>query len=254
MELGDLRSLRSAFRPLSPRVVINAAAYNHVDQAEEHPQKAFVTNAFALRHLGELCHEQGSTLVHFSSDYVFGLEEQRREPYEEVETPGPVNMYGLSKLAGEYAVRFTCPRHFIVRTCGLYGLHGTGGKGRNFVETMLALGYQRREVRVVRDQICTPTNTLDLAEATIRLLRTDAFGLYHWTNSGECTWYEFACEVFRQAKLHVECTAVTAQEFGSSVVRPSYSVLDTAKLVELGLGSPRHWKEALQSYLDMRKR
>lgn len=249
VELTNAQSIAKALDPIAPRIVINAAAFNHVDDAESNPAPAFETNAFGVRELAGACHRLNATLVHFSTDYVFGLDSGRDRPYEEADTPGPVSVYGLSKLAGEHLIRITCPNHFVIRTCGLYGKHGVGGKGRNFVETMLRLGRERGEVRVVNDQVCTPTLCSDLAAATIKLAERDAFGTYHWTNSGSCSWYEFAVEIFRKAGLSVRCEPISSAQFGARAMRPPYSVLSTAKFQKLGFEAPRNWQDAVGDYL-----
>src|SRR5439155_12284246 len=133
------------------------------------------------------------------TDYVFGLDETRRQPWTEADAPGPVNVYGLSKLAGEYLVRSLCPRHYVIRTCGLYGLWGSGGKGGNFVETMLRLAGQGKPLRVVADQVCTPTATVALEDRVARLIVSAPFGLYHLTCGGECSWRDFAATIFHMA-------------------------------------------------------
>ena len=253
VELTSHESLVDALGELSPDVVINAAAFNRVDEAEERPSEAFAVNALGVRELSLVCRELDCVLVHFSTDYVFGLEQDRRQPYCESSVPGPLSVYGLSKLAGEYFVRSICPRHFVVRTCGLYGLHGAGGKGRNFVETMLRIGPERGQIRVVHDQTCTPTYTLDLAQAACQLISSDAYGLYHWTNAGSCTWYEFACEIFRQAGVSVDCVPITSEQYGARAARPKYSVLDTSLFASLGFGPLRPWNEALHAYMEVRQ-
>ena len=252
IDLTDAESVRRVLGGLSPSAVINAAAFNLVDAAEDRPADAFAVNAFGVRELSMVCRELGCVLVHFSTDYVFGLDADRARAYAEHDAPGPLSVYALSKLTGEYFVRSICPRHFVVRTCGLYGLHGSGGKGRNFVETVLRVGRERGHMRVVNDQRCTPTYTADLARATCQLVATDAFGLYHWTNSGSCTWHEFACEIFRQAGVAVECVPITTEQFGARAARPKYSVLQSDKFAGLGFGSPRPWNEALRDYLTSR--
>jgi dTDP-4-dehydrorhamnose reductase len=157
-------------------------------------------------------------------------------------------VYGLSKLAGEYLVRANCRKHFLIRTCGLYG-QGQGGKGRNFVQTMLRLGRERGEVRVVSDQTCTPTSAADLAAATIQLLSSDAYGTYHWTNSGSCSWFQFAEEIFRQAGMTVRCEPISTAQYGARAMRPHFSVLSTAAYERLDFSKPRPWLEALADYL-----
>lgn len=249
IELRDREKLAQVLVPLEPKVVINTAAYNLVDDAELRPDEAFGVNTFGVRELSLVCRELDCTLMHFSTDYVFGLDAARRQPYTEADLPGPINVYGTSKLAGECFVRACCPKHFVVRTCGLYGHFGSGGKGRNFANTMLRLACEGRPVRVVADQFCTPTATADLADAMLALLETDAFGLYHWTNAGSCSWHEFACEVFRAAGLSVDCSPITTAEFGSRAPRAAYTVLKPRRWSELGLLAPRAWQEAVRDFV-----
>jgi len=250
IELRDRESLVRVLSPLRPRVVINTAAFNLVDDAESRTDEAFAVNALGVRELSLVCRDLGCVLVHFSTDYVFGLDATRREPHSENDVPGPTNVYGTSKLAGECFARSLCPKHFVVRTCGLYGHHGSGGKGRNFVNTMLRLAREGRPVRVVADQVCTPTATADLADATLRLIGTDAFGLYHWTNSGQCSWYEFACEIFRLAGLTVDCTPITTAEFAGRAPRPAFTVLEPTRWRNLGLPEAQTWQDALRKFLS----
>jgi dTDP-4-dehydrorhamnose reductase len=249
VELTDPQSLDRAIGSAAPRIVINTAAFNHVDDAELRPADAFQTNALGVRELARLCQKLQATLVHFSTDYVFGLDTLRDRPYSESDTPGPVSVYGLSKLAGECFVRSICPRHFVIRTCGLYGRHGHGGKGRNFVQTMLRIGRERGEVRVVNDQRCTPTSAADLAAATVRLLESDVFGTYHWTNGGSCSWLQFAEQIFALAGMSVRCEPISSAQFGARAMRPTYSVLATAAVQRLGLPAPRSWQDALRDYV-----
>jgi dTDP-4-dehydrorhamnose reductase len=247
-------SLRAALDETRPDVVINCAAYNFVDRAESEPDAAFAVNAWGVRTLASLCAERDCLLVHFSTDYVFGLDEARRTPRLETDAPGPVSVYGLSKLGGEYLVRALCPRHVVVRTCGLYGIWGSGGKGGNFVETMLRLAGQGKPLRVVADQVCAPTSTADLADAVVKLLEADRPGLYHLTNSGSCSWYEFAQAIFELVGLSADLTPITSREYGAAARRPAYSVLEPAAYRALGLAPPRPWREALAAYLQERLR
>jgi len=252
-DLTQRGALRKLLDGLRPDVVINCAAYNFVDRAEDEPDAAFAVNTWAVRELAVACNELGAVLVHFSTDHVFGLDAMRHTPYAEDDAPGPVSVYGLSKLSGEYFVRALCPRHFVVRTCGLYGAWGSGGKGGNFVETMLRLTRELRSVRVVSDQVCTPTYTVDLATAVVSLLKTGTFGLYHVTNAGACSWHEFARTIFELEKLEVDLTAIGSTEFGAKARRPAYSVLEAAAYRELGLPALRSWQEALAAYLTERR-
>ena len=246
--------LRAALEALRPEMVVNCAAYNLVDKAESDPTSAFAVNAWGVRDLALICRDLECVLVHFSTDYVFGLDGTRGVPWAEIDAPGPVGVYGLSKLAGEYLVRSLCPRHFVVRTCGLYGVWGSGGKGGNFVETMLRLAGQGKPPRVVADQFCTPTYTVDLAAATAALTATNHYGLYHLTNSGACSWYEFAKAIFEQAGVKIELTPISSREFGAVARRPAYSVLSTSAYQALGLAPLRPWRKALTAYLDERSR
>jgi dTDP-4-dehydrorhamnose reductase len=251
-DLTRTDTLRAVFAELRPDVVVNCAAYNLVDRAESEPQAAFAVNAWGVRELAVLCRDHGSTLVHFSTDYVFGLDESRRTPLAETDPPGPVNVYGLSKLAGEYLVRALCPRHVLVRTCGLYGVWGSGGKGTNFVETMLRLAAQGKPLRVVDDQTLTPSYTADVARAAVGLLAAGRPGLYHLTNAGACTWYQFARAVFDLAGVPAELGPITSAQFAAPARRPAYSVLDPAAPRALGLPPLRPWREALAAYLEAR--
>jgi dTDP-4-dehydrorhamnose reductase len=251
-DLTDAAGVRTKLTALRPDVVVNCAAYNFVDKAESEPATAFAVNAWAVRDLATICRDLDCTLVHFSTDYVFGLDGNRTTPFAETDAPGPVSVYGLSKLAGEYLVRSTCPKHFVIRTCGLYGVWGSGGKGGNFVETMLRLAGQGKPIRVVNDQRCTPTFTADVAAATASVIATEAFGLYHITNAGDCTWYELAKETFRLAGLNPDVSPITSAQFGAAARRPAYSVLSNQKLQSLGVSPPRPWTDALAAYMPER--
>jgi dTDP-4-dehydrorhamnose reductase len=245
--------LAEALDEVHPDVVINCAAYNFVDRAEQEPQAAFAVNTWAVRSLAEWCGRVGCVLVHFSTDYVFGLDTLRHTPYFEADSPGPLSVYGLSKLAGEFFVRALCPRHFVVRTCGLYGVWGSGGKGSNFVETMLRLAGQGKPLRVVADQVCTPSYTADVASAVADLVPTERFGLYHLTNAGSCSWHELAQAIFQDAGVRADLAAITSQEYGAAARRPSYSVLDTAACATVLGHALRPWREALAAYLQERR-
>jgi dTDP-4-dehydrorhamnose reductase len=254
-DLADLTKpevVRSTLIGLRPDVVVNCAAYNFVDRAEGEPEAAFAVNAWGVRLLAAVCHELNCVLMHFSTDYVFGLEGDRRTPYSECDAPGPVSVYGLSKLAGEYCVRALCPRHFIVRTCGLYGVWGSGGKGDNFVEKILRAAGQGKPLRVVNDQVCTPSYTAEVAAAAISLMNAERFGVYHLTNAGACSWHEFAASILEQAGISADLTPIPSREYPTPARRPAYSVLASAGFEALGLPPLRPWREALGAYLRER--
>jgi dTDP-4-dehydrorhamnose reductase len=244
-DLTEPQKLRQVLERLRPEVVVNCAAYNFVDRAESKPESAFAVNAWGVRALAEACRDLNCVLVHFSTDYVFGLAAQRRTPYKPTDAPGPLGVYGLSKLVGEYLVRSLVARHFIVRTCGLYGVWGAGGKGGNFVETMLRSAAQGKPLRVVNDQECTPSYTVDVAEATAALLQTQQYGVYHLTNAGSCTWHAMAQTIFELAGVQADLTPIASAEWPAAARRPPYSVLECSRPL-------RPWREALAAYLRER--
>lgn len=252
LELTDRAQVRETLRKYRPDLILNTAAYHRVDECEEFPERAFAVNAVAVRELATAAKAIGATLVHFSTDYVF--DGRRRTPYHEDDLPGPLSVYATSKLAGEYFVRATLPQHFVIRTCGLYGLAGSRSKMGNFVETMLRLAREGREIRVVGDQIVTPTSAKELAHKVRQLVETGAHGLYHISNSGACSWCQFASAIFEMIGLSPRLQETTAAAFGAPAMRPSYSVLDNANLRSLGLDDLRYWRDALADYLAERAR
>lgn len=255
VEVTDAASVGRVVSAANPDVVVNTSAYHKVDEVESEPNRAFAVNASGPLHLARACREAGAALVHISTDYVFSGEGRGPdEPYSETEPIDPPNVYGVSKAAGELAVRSVLPRHLIVRSSGLYGLAGASGKGGNFVETMLRLaGDPDRAIRVVDDQCLTPTSTRALADQIAHLLTTDEVGTVHATCQGECTWYEFAAEIFSLSGLAPDLSTQTTAESGATASRPSYSVLDNAALRNAGCDRLPHWRDALAAYLDERK-
>jgi len=252
-DLTQPDSLSAALRQHRPSIVINCAAYNFVDRAENEPDVAMAANAHGVQALAAVCGDLGSALVHISTDHVFGADAERRTPYVETDVPGPVNVYGRSKLAGEELVRSLCDRHYVVRTCGLYGNHGQGGKGSNFVEAILKRAANGSPLRVVHDQQCSPTSTADLARAISAIIGTTVYGLYHITNAGSCTWFEFAQAIVRETGLAADVAPITTAEYGAKAHRPAYSVLECGKYARLGLAPMRPWGEALRDYLQSRQ-
>ena len=250
IEIADMDSVRSAFHKYKPEVIINTAAYVRVDDCETEQGKAFKINALGARNVAVVAQELGAKLVHISTDYVFGGEKEPRTiPYTEFDTPIPPNVYGRSKLAGENFVRHLCPRHFIIRSSGLFGVAGASGKGGNFVETMLRLAKERDELRVVNDQVFSPTYTRDLAEKIAQLIETGYYGIFHITNKGSCSWYEFAREILRLAGLKTPVIPITSDRYPQIARRPRYSVLDNYHLRLLGIDDMRPWQEALKNYM-----
>jgi dTDP-4-dehydrorhamnose reductase len=239
-----------ALRELRPDVVVNCAAYNFVDRAESEPETVFAINALGVRSLALLCRDLGCTLVHFSTNYVFGQDGDRRIPYVETDHPGPINTYGVSKLAGEHFVRNSCPKHFIFRTSGLYS---TPTGQRSFASLMLRLAGVGEPIRVVDDQTCTPTYVPDLVAAVIALIPTGRFGTYHVTNAGSCTWFEFARFLFAQAGVQPRLCAVSSVEFAAAARRPMFSVMVSARTDLPSAARLRPWQEALAAFVRERK-
>ncbi len=239
--------MRAALRRFEPEVVINTAAYHRVDECEDNPQTSFLVNATAVRDLALTALELGFVLVHFSTDYVFDGKKGR--PYVEEDQPNPLSVYAVSKLAGEFFVRSLLERYFLVRTCGLYGEASSREKGYNFVDRMIALALEEKTIRVVSDQWVTPTSAAELAERIAELVRTPHYGLYHLTNEGECTWFQFAQRIFLLAGIDVRLEPVDSRRFGSKAPRPRYSVLENRKAKDVGLTAFSPWPEALKAYL-----
>jgi dTDP-4-dehydrorhamnose reductase len=249
MELTKPVELCTLLTKLVPDVVLNCTAYNQVDKAESEPEAAFAVNAWGVRDLAKICRDLDCVFVHYSTNFVFGLDRQRQTPLNEIDLPGPESVYAASKLAGEYLARSVWAKHFVIRTCGLFGLIAPEETRRNFVEIMLHLAKQGKPVRVVNDQICSPTRADDLATATLRLLATEEFGLYHLTSAGECTWHEFARTIFELAGIKADLQAISSAEYGAAAKRPAYSVLSNAAYNHLGLEAMPDWKVSLSTYL-----
>ena len=250
IEISDVASVNSTLKAIQPHVVINTAAYHAVDEAEDDPGKAFRINTIGPMLLARFCEANKADLVSLSTDYVFGLDGSRKLPYCEDDCPGPVNMYGISKLAGEYAIRQNCSRYFILRTSGLFGLAGPSGKGgRNFIETMMILAKEKKHIRVVNDQFTAPTYTVDLAYQVRMLLNTNGYGLYHASSQGSCSWFDFAQAIFNFIHTDVSLEAVPSSVFPTKAKRPGYSVLDDCVLRKKKLLTIPHWQQGLKSYL-----
>lgn len=224
-----------------PEVVLNCAAYTNVNACETDFDAAMAVNALGPRNLAIACERIGARLIHVSTDYVFSGEADR--PYTECDVPCPRSAYGVTKLLGEQYVRDFCTRYMIVRTAWLYGY-----RGGNFVQTILRLAQEKPFVTVVHDQRGTPTLANDLAHHLLKLADSQAYGIYHCTGAGECTWYEFAREIIRLAGIQGEIRPCTTEEYPTPARRPAYSVLDHAML-RLTVGDEmRPWQEALASY------
>ena len=232
-----------------PDAVVNTSAMHHVERCEKDPGAAFAVNGLGARNVARACNRVGSTLLHISTDYVF--DGGKNEPYSEGDLPLPLNVYGITKLAGEHFVRSIADQYYVVRTSGLYGANPCRAKGGlNFVQLMLKLAKERDEVRVVTDEVLTPTCTADLAEQLLMLLESGApWGTYHATAQGACSWFEFAAEIFRLAGCDVKLEPARPGEFPMKVPRPSYSVLRNKALQELDLDNLPTWQDCLAKFL-----
>ncbi len=250
LDVTDGVGVASALHSLRPDWVLNTAAFHRVDDCEINPTLAFAVNALGALNVARAAAAVGAGVVFFSTDYVFGDQHRERgHPYEEGDTLHPLNVYGASKEAGERLVMQANARHLVVRTAGLYGT-ATSRKGWTFPELMLNKARTEGIVRVVTDQVLSPTFTEDLAHKTKELVEQDAAGLFHLTNAGECSWFEFARGAFDLAGVDVKMEPIQTTQTGRRANRPSYSALTTARLGEVGLSPLRPWKEALGDYLQ----
>lgn len=247
LDVRDPVAVTRAIRAAGPDVVLNAAAYNNVDAAESEIGESFAVNAVAPRHLARAASEAGALLVHVSTDYVFDGEQA--EPYTEDDCPRPLNVYGASKLAGELLVIASgCP-YVVVRTSAVFGPGGSRAKGGSFVDRILARARSGQPLKVVSDQVFSPTYAPDLAEALIALVLRGARGLFHVTNSGSCTWHGFATAILRQAGLTAEVKEIRSRDLGAPARRPLHSILSKARYEGLGLPTLRPWSDALAEHL-----
>ena len=250
LDVTDGVSVASVMHSLKPDWVLNTAAFHRVDDCEINPTLAFAVNALGALNAARASAAVGAGVVFFSTDYVFGGQNRKRgQPYEEGDNLHPLNVYGVSKAAGERLVMQANARHIVVRSAGLYGT-ATSRKGWTFPELMLNKARTEGIVRVVTDQVLSPTFTADLAQKTRELVEQDAVGLFHLTNAGECSWFEFARGVFDLAGVGVEMEPIHTGQTQRRALRPSYSALTTARLGEVGLSPLRPWKEALSDYLQ----
>ncbi|MDE3180147.1 MAG: dTDP-4-dehydrorhamnose reductase [Acidobacteriota bacterium] len=248
IEVANRESVSRALTSLQPEVIVNTAAMHHVESCERDPERAFAVNALGPKNLAQVARGLGATLIHVSTDYVF--DGRKTNPYVEEDAPRPLNVYGATKLVGEYFVRCSMDRHFIVRTSALYGKNACRAKGGlNFVELMLKLAKERSEVRVVASEVVSPTYTPELANQIVALSRCEAFGVYHATAEGSCSWYDFAREIFALTHTHVSLQVAGPNEFPAKAPRPGNSVLENRGLKRIGLNRFKSWKDGLCSYL-----
>jgi dTDP-4-dehydrorhamnose reductase len=248
LDVTDRTRVFEVIEEHKPDLVLNTSAFHNVDVCELEPERAFAVNAIAVQHLADACVEHGAALLHMSTDYVFGGGAGRA--YAETDAPDPVNVYGASKAAGEHIIRQRLDQHYIVRSSGLFGVAGAAGKGGNFVETMLRLAREGKPIKVVDDQVLSPTFTPDLAAKLLELVQTGLYGTYHITGRGACSWYDFARAIFEECGLNPDVSPTTTASFGANALRPPYSVLSNDALARAGITMMRPWREALRDYLS----
>ncbi len=278
VDLPDFDATREAqvaatLDQVRPAVVVNCAAQTNVDQCEREPEAAFAANALTALHIARQAERVEAAVIFISTDYVFGAAPPAEAPgvrstlaqnagagpaarcaaaYTELDFPGPLNVYGATKLAGEHLTAAANPRHYIVRTSGLYGHAGARGKGGNFVETMLRLAGEGRPVRVVNDQRLSPTYTPALTERLLLLLRSRCYGHYHLAAPDSCTWYEFAAAIFAHAGLTVDLRPIATSEYPLPARRPPLSALQSLRLPAVGIPDCPPWRAMLAEDLDRR--
>jgi dTDP-4-dehydrorhamnose reductase len=248
VDLTDRAAASACVAEAAPDLILHCVAYTAVDQAEAEPDRCYAANVLATWHVVTAAHEVGASVLYLSTDFVF--DGQQTTPYTEFDPPHPLSVYGRSKWMGEQIVRQLTPRHFIVRTSGLFG-----PRGKNFVSAILAKAWQDRCLEVVADQVCARTYAPDLARALQELCESGLYGAYHLTNQGASSWYEFAGEIVQAAGLSdVEIRPITAAQLNLPAPRPAYSVLDNFCWRLAGHASLREDREALRDYLDRRVR
>lgn len=241
LDITDVEEVMKFVRAIKPYAIINCAAYTAVEACETEVDTAYRINAIGPRNLSIAASETGARLMHVSTDYVF--DGNASSPYKEFDPVGPQGVYGASKLAGENFVKEFADRYFIVRTAWLYG------DGKNFVKTMLRLSESHDVVKVVKDQVGSPTSADELAKAIAYLLPTENYGLFHGTCEGDCSWAEFAKEIFRLAGKKTTVEAITSEEYGAAVKRPAYSILDNYMFRLTGDYVFADWHEAIEKYI-----
>jgi len=243
MDITNYKQVFNLIETLRPDVIINCAAYTNVDQCETDELGAFRVNAMGPQYLSAAAFKVNAKIIQISTDYVFDGE--GNTPKKEFDPICPINCYGKSKAQGDNLVRETNPRHFIIRTAWLYG------KGENFITKMLNISKGRDQIDVVSDQIGSPTSAVELAKCITGLLNTEAYGTYHATSEGSCSWYDLAVEIFKLSSLDIEVNPILSQQLSNLAQRPKFSVLDNFMLKIQGLNTFRNWEHSLEEYIKI---
>ncbi|HDR7781238.1 dTDP-4-dehydrorhamnose reductase [Bacillus wiedmannii] len=242
LDITNEEKVREKVLSIKPDIIIHTAAYTQVDQAESDEETAFKVNAEGTKYLAQAAEAAKAKFCYVSTDYVF--DGTKNEPYKVDDQTNPQTVYGRSKLVGEQYTQKYCSTSYIVRTSWVFGLYGN-----NFVKTMLRLAEEKNELGVVHDQVGSPTYTADLASFIINLVQSDKYGIYHGSNSGVCSWYEFAKEIFEQSNIEIVVNPLTTEDFPRPAARPKYSVLNKEMVEDNGFESFQDWKEALKDFL-----
>ena len=244
LDISNKKEVEDYFSKNNFDYCINCAAYTAVDKAEEEPEKAKQINEIGAKNLAHACFKNSVTLIHISTDFVF--DGTAKLPYTEEDTTNPISVYGKTKRDGELAIISNLPQHFIIRTSWLYSEFGN-----NFVKTMLRLSKEREELSVVDDQMGSPTYAKDLAEVILKIIDSQSkkFGIYHYSNQGEITWYDFTKEIFKQSKANINLYKTNSKTFKTLATRPKYSVLNTSKIHSLLNLEPVKWEKSLEKCL-----
>lgn len=242
MDITDAAAVESVIRAAAPNAVIHCAAYTAVDAAEENEEVCRKVNAVGPRNIAKVCRDLDIKMIYISTDYVFDGQGER--PWEPEDKPNPKSVYGQTKYEGELAVQELLDKYFIVRIAWVFGING-----KNFVKTMLKLAETRDSLTVVNDQFGSPTYTDDLAKLLVDMIQTEKYGVYHATNEGFCSWYDFACAIFKEAGAEMNVVPVTSAEYGAKANRPMNSRMSKEKLTEKGFERLPSWEDALKRYM-----
>ena len=247
ISVEDIDSVHEVLKSIKPTYILNTAAYHNVPLCEENPSESYAVNSIGALNVSRVASDLGSIHVYYSTDYVF--DGAKGIPYVETDRPNPLNVYATTKLAGEYHTLAASDKNLVLRISGVYGKVPCRAKGSNFVTTIIRLAAEKKEVRVVTDEILTPTSSVAIAHGTLDLLKMGAGGLIHLTSEGECSWYDFAKVIFDTLELKTPLLRASVSDFPVGVKRPAYSVLGNRRLESLGVNHLPHWKDSLETFL-----
>jgi len=247
IDVEDLDGVKNVFTSIKPDLVLNTAAFHDVPRCEEDPIKSYMVNSIGAFNISLISQEIGAINVYYSTDYVF--DGNKKKPYTELDNPNPLNVYAITKLAGEnYTINYS-EKHYVLRISGIYGKVPCRAKNGNFISKIITASKEKDEIKVVRDEILTPTSTSVISMHTLKLINSNKFGLYHFTCEGETSWYEFTKVIFDTLDIKTPLSSTTVAEFPSKIKRPFYSVLSNKNYNNLNLDKIAHWKDTLINFL-----